>query len=219
MPGWQHFYETHQSPTFKLVSIAMEHTGPEAARPFVEKAGATFPTLVDEHALTSKHFGFKAVPNGVLLAGDGTIHYAKYGGFSINNPDDVEAVERFIKGEAPGPSPSGELPYRLGNTEQELVETRLRLGRLLDSIGRRDEAVAEWKAALHLDPENLVIRKQIWAACYPEKFYPTIDFDWQKDQLTRERQEEMAAGICGPDGCPLPRMLSTSESRHVEGDS
>jgi hypothetical protein len=40
---------------------------------------------------------------------------------------------------------------------------------------------------------------------HPEKFHPTIDVDWQRGQLTRERADEIAQGICGPDGCPLPR--------------
>jgi hypothetical protein len=42
-------------------------------------------------------------------------------------------------------------------------------------------------------------------ATYPEKFHPTIDFAWQQWQLGREREAELARGICGPDGCPLPR--------------
>ncbi len=183
----------------------MEHTGAEAARPYVDKAGASFPTLIDEHGLASMLLGFKVVPNGVLLDSEGTIRYAKYGGFSVSKAEDVAAVERFIKGEIPGPSPESDIPYELGPAEQDLVETKLRLGHLLDSLGRRDEAIQEWKAALRLDPENFIIRKQIWAALYPEKFHPAIDFDWQKGQLEQERQEEIAAGICGPDGCPLPR--------------
>lgn len=38
---------------------------------------------------------------------------------------------------------------------------------------------------------------------FPERFSPEIDFEWQKEQLTRERAEEAAA--CGPDGCALPQ--------------
>lgn len=184
--------------------MALEHTGAEAARPFVEKAGATFPTVIDEEGLTSTLLGFKLVPNGVLVDGDGTIRYAKYSGFSIDKPDDVAAVARFLEGKDPGPGSQKKAPYTLGEAEQELVATKLRLGRLLDSLGRRDEAIAEWQAALRLDPENLVIRKQIWVARYPEKFHPTIDWDWQKVQLEKEKQEEVASGVCGPDGCPLP---------------
>jgi hypothetical protein len=94
--------------------------------------------------------------------------------------------------------------YHLSETERMLVETQLRLGAELLRRGAHNEAVAEWKAALRHDPENLTIRKQIWMAEHPERFHPTIDFEWQKGQLERERSEEIAQGICGPDGCPLP---------------
>jgi hypothetical protein len=64
---------------------------------------------------------------------------------------------------------------------------------------------------LRLDPENFLIRKQIWAVEYPEKFHPTIDFVWQETQLRAEREAEIAAGICGPDGCPVPfAVLATT---------
>jgi hypothetical protein len=183
----------------------MEHTGAGSARPFVERAKASFVTVADEHGATSRALGFKAIPNGVLIDEDGVIRWTKFGGFTIDNADDVATVERFIRGEDLGEIPVSEQPYALGRVEQELIDVKLRLGRLLDELGRRDEAITEWTDALHLDPENLVIRKQIWMARYPEKFHPSIDFDWQKEQLAKEREEEIAAGICGPDGCPLPR--------------
>ncbi|MDQ3780735.1 MAG: thioredoxin family protein [Chloroflexota bacterium] len=204
MPGWQHFYAQRRSDNFELISVAMEHTGGDAARPFVEQAHPTFPTVVDEHGVTSTLLGFKAVPNGVLVDEDGVIRWAKYGGFSIDKPEDVEVVERFLRGEDPGPSPVQDVPYTLGPLERELVDSKLRLGRLLDSLNRREEAVTEWQAALRLDPENLVIRKQVWAAEHPEKFHPTIDWDWQREQLKQERENEIAAGVCGPDGSPVP---------------
>ncbi len=195
----------------------MEHTGGDAARPFVERAQTTFPTVVDEHGITSTLLGFKAVPNGVLVDEDGVVRWAKYGGFSIDKPEDVAVVERFLGGGDPGPSPVRATPYTLGPVERELVDTKLRLGRLLDSLDRRDEAVTEWRAALRLDPENLVIRKQIWAARHPERFHPTIDWDWQRDQLQREQEDEIARGVCGADGCPIPR--ATQQHPHAAPDS
>lgn len=149
------------------------------------------------------------VPNGVLVDSEGVIRYAKFGGFSIDTAEDVAVVERFVRGEDPGPSPDQRILYQLGHLERDLIATKLRLGRLLDAHGQRAEAVAEWQAALRLDPENLVIRKQIWAALHPEKFQPTIDWAWQKEQLARERAAEVTAGICGPDGCPIPRPSRT----------
>lgn len=191
--------------------MALEHTGRDSARPFVRLARATFPTVVDEHGVTAQAFGFKAVPNGILVDGDDIIRWTKFGGFSIDNPEDVAIVERFLRGEEI-PAAVQEPPYYLGPTEQELVATRLRLGREFDAQGRRDEAVHEWRKALRLDPENLVIRKQIWAALYPEKFHPSIDWDWQRTQLAQEREKEIAAGICGPDGCPIPQRTPAGET-------
>ncbi|GAE94849.1 hypothetical protein JCM21714_4044 [Gracilibacillus boraciitolerans JCM 21714] len=43
---------------------------------------------------------------------------------------------------------------------------------------------------------------------YPEKFGSEIDFDWQKEQLKKEKEEEEQRRnqglVCGPDGCFIP---------------
>jgi len=166
--------------------------------------GTTFPTAYDRHGVLSRILGFKVVPNGLLVDDCGTVRWAKFGGFSIDDPDDVATVERFLGGEDPGPSPVTSEPYALGPVERELIQTKLHLGDLLLQTGQRAEALAAWRDALRLDPENFTIRKQIWAAEHPEKFFPTIDFAWQQEQLARERADEIAEGVCGPDGCPLP---------------
>ncbi len=194
---------------FALVSIAVDAQGPEAARPWAEAAGATFTTVVDRENRLAALYDYKLVPNGIVLDEHGIVRYAKIGGFSVENAADVDAVQRLIDGDAGQiEAESRAVPYRLGATERELVETRMRLGSELFRRDAREEAVAEWQRALRLDPENLTIRKQIWMARYPEKFHPTIDFAWQTGQLQREREEELAAGICGPDGCPIPGATS-----------
>jgi tetratricopeptide (TPR) repeat protein len=204
LPGWQRFAEAHQNDPFELIAIAIDHDGPEAAIPFVAAAAATFPVLVDDQGVLSARLGFKVVPNGLLIDEAGIIRFAKYGGFDVAKPDDVATVERFIAGDDPGPSPESVAKYTLGPLERELVETKIRLGRAYGALGRRDEAIAVWREALRLDPENLTIRKQIWSTAHPEKFHPVIDWDWQREQLRAEREREIAAGICGPDGCPVP---------------
>ncbi len=182
----------------------MEHNGAERARPFVENAGVTFPVLVDEEGTSSARFGFKAVPNGVLIDTDGTIRWARYGGFSIDKPEDVDTVRRFFAGEEIEPYAAPDAPYELDEAQSQEVERLVRRGHQLLDEGRTDDAVQAWQQALAMDPENLVIRKQIWAARYPERFHPTIDWDWQTVQLKQERADEIARGICGPDGCPVP---------------
>lgn len=188
------------------MAIALEHNGAEMARPFIEQAGVTFPAFADETGVSSASFGFKAVPNGVLIDEDGTIQWAKYGGFSIDNADDVDVVRRFLSGERVEPSTQPEYPYQLGEDDSVTVERLTREARGLADRGDTAAAVDAWRAALRLDPQNLVIRKQIWEAEHPEKFHPVIDYDWQKVQLQKERDNEIARGICGPDGCPVPSM-------------
>lgn len=175
----------------------------EDAKRYVQAAQVTFPTLIDASGATSRAFDFKVVPNGVLVDAAGIVRYLKIGGFSIQNPDDVAVVERFLHGEDVGPGPEAETRYTLDPLTRELVETKLHLGHALLALGKRDAAVTEWQTALRHDPDNFVIRKQIWAALYPEKFHPSIDAEWQKSQLAAERAAELAAGWCGPDGCPI----------------
>jgi len=63
---------------------------------------------------------------------------------------------------------------------------RFALGTAQYQQDRTEEALASWRTALALDPPNFTVRKQIWMVEHPEKFYPTIDFGWQKEQLERE---------------------------------
>jgi tetratricopeptide (TPR) repeat protein len=60
-------------------------------------------------------------------------------------------------------------------------------GTALVRLGRGDEAVDAWRRALALDPANFVVRKQIWAHRHPDRFWPTIDLDWQGEEMARER--------------------------------
>jgi hypothetical protein len=164
----------------------------------------TFPSLVDDEGLLSARMGFLVVPNGLLIDEAGIVRWEKYGGFDAANPADIEVVERFIATGEPGPSPQEDIPYTLAPDHRERLEQLLQQGLAQHEAGDVAAAVATWRQALQIDPMNLTIRKQIWAIEHPEKFYPIIDWDWQKIQLETERAQEIADGICGADGCPIP---------------
>ncbi len=203
---WQQFVARNRDKPFQFVSVAVDTQGADAARPWAERAGATFPTVVDTDNTLAALYDYKLIPNGIFLDESGVIRYRKFGGFNAENADDVAAIQRLIDGEAAQIDlPPTVQPYLLAQTEQARVDERMRFGAQRFAQGARSDAIAAWTAALHLDPQNLTIRKQIWMATYPEKFHPTIDFAWQQGQLAREREAELALGICGPDGCPLPR--------------
>ena len=182
----------------------MDTQGSAAVRPWVERAGAIFPTVIDSENHLSQLYGYKIVPNVIVLDENGVIRYRKFS-FSIGNEADADAIQQLLDGKVEQIETQSYLaPYQLSQTERELVETRMRLGTEFFRQDKRDAAIAEWKAALRRDPENFTIRKQIWMAEYPERFHPTIDYPWQQAQLERERAAEITAGVCSPDGCPLP---------------
>ncbi len=178
------------------------------ARPWHEQAQAAFTTVVDRENVLARLHDAKVIPNGIVIAPDGSVRMSVIGGFDVARPEYPDGVRKLIRGEESVSRLTGSAPETsaVGTIESELVATKLRLGQALLALGQRDAAVAEWRWALFYDPDNFTIRKQIWILEHPEKFSPTIDFDWQKETLAREREEEaqLRAAGCGPDGCPLP---------------
>ena len=182
----------------------MDAGGVAAARPWVERAGATFPTVVDAENRLGLAYDFRAVPNGIVLDADQVVRYRKLGGFNCQHDDDCATVTRLLYGEALPMSAKStvEPPDNTAALRRELIETAWRLGLELRDRGAIEEAAAAWRRALRYDPDNFVIRKQIWALLHPERFREPIDYAWQQEQLARERAAEAAA--CGPTGCVLP---------------
>ena len=69
------------------------------------------------------------------------------------------------------------------------ANARFQLGLTLLEVGKKAEAMSEWRKALALDPKNWIIHKQIWAVEHPDKFYDgNVDFGWQKAQLEAEKR-------------------------------
>jgi len=66
--------------------------GEDAVRIWTERAGLTFPTLLDPDNRLGALFGFKAIPNGILIDREGVIRYTKFGGFGVRgepHPEDL----------------------------------------------------------------------------------------------------------------------------------
>ena len=61
-----------------------------------------------------------------------------------------------------------------------------REGLELYSADRVGDALARWRQGLQLDPDNYLIRKQIWAVENPERFYEgDVDYNWQQEQIAK----------------------------------
>ena len=137
--------------------------------------------MVDEDNLLGELYGFKAIPNGLLIDEAGVLRHKIISAFDINLPDTADFLEQWLT------SPSKDLERKefVGEDVEEpgssIALSHFRRG---VALKRLDEAVAEWQKAVVLEPDNYLIRKQVWAAEHPEKFYSgDVDYDWQGEQL------------------------------------
>jgi hypothetical protein len=216
LPGWQKFYDKFKDQDFEILSVSVDIQGAEVVKPYA--ADKTFKTVVDSENILANLFGFKIVPNGIFIDKEGTIRLIKQG-FSISNPDHVDAVEKLINGSVDQIVLDDEYYNPSNNVtdiEKQLSQTKFKLGMEYAKNGNKEEALKELDEALLLDTDNFLIRKQRWYIRYPDKFSPTIDIEWQQKQLEKEKADEarlIDAQICGPEGCVIPGTTNNNESK------
>lgn len=159
----------------------MDAQGAEFARPYVDNAEAKFPTLVDRENLLGQLYRFKAIPNGYLIDEDGIVEYRRLGGFDIRSPETRQIVEDWIaRAPEPHESPAEGHP----DAAHDQANSLFKQGLALYSDGLVAEAMEVWRRGVELEPDNYIIRKQIWAVENPDKFYQgNVDFDWQREQM------------------------------------
>lgn len=157
----------------------MDTQGPDLPRPFVEGTEDAFPTLIDADNVLGRYFGFKAIPNGVLVSTEGKVDAVVAGGFDIRRSETRELVETWLTGsEVPVLEPPRDLDW-----SEEALELFRGAGAAIRR-GDRHEAVRLLKEAYPLEPDNYIIRKQLWAIENPDRFYAgPVDYEWQRRQL------------------------------------
>ena len=160
----------------------MDAQGSEKPGGFVAKAGAAFTTVVDEENLLGRIYGFKAVPNGFFIDDKGIVRYRRLGGFDIHTPETSTLVDAWANGREPDLSsedPSNVLGPDFSEANQSFAR-----GLALYRTGGVSGALNEWRRGAALEPDNYIIRKQIWAVESPERFYDgSVDYDWQNEQI------------------------------------
>jgi hypothetical protein len=175
---WQRTWE-ERGKSFQMIAVAQDVQGEERVRPIVEERDVSFPVLVDRASALGRELGFRIVPSGFLVDVEGVIRYRHVDDFDVADPRVRWNLECFLAGEAIEPP---ENDVRMDAAALE----RFADGVELYAVGREEEAVAVWRAALELDPDNFVIRSQIWAVEHPEHFWPAVDREWQELQLVKE---------------------------------
>jgi tetratricopeptide (TPR) repeat protein len=162
-----------------MVAVAQDVQGEERVRPIVAEREVSFPVLVDREAVLGRELGFRIVPSGFFVDAECAVRHRHTNDFDIADPRVRWNLERFLAGEPTEEPAEGE------RMEPAALE-RFAKGADLYARGRTEEALTVWREALALDPDNFVIRSQIWAVEHPERFWPAVDREWQELQLVKE---------------------------------
>lgn len=162
-----------------MLAVAQDAQGVERVRPVAHARRVTFPVLVDRTSSLGRELGFRIVPTGFFVDGGGAIRYRHVNDFDVGDPRVRWNLERFLTGR---PTEQPEEDERMRPEALELFAR----GVGLYEDARPEEALPVWREALALDPDNFVIRSQIWALEHPERFYPAVDREWQELQLLKE---------------------------------
>lgn len=159
-------------------------------KPWHIKAKAQFVTLVDSQNIVGKRYNLKAIPYGVMIDEVGRLVKSP---FSINvaNKGVITMLENWLTDTTCNTTLLRSVKPTIRQETPDILEAnaRFQLGLTLLKIGKKTEAMEEWRKALALDPKNWIIHKQIWAVEHPDKFYDgNVDYGWQKAQLEAEKR-------------------------------
>lgn len=206
----------------------MDVQGPDAARPWYQKHGVTFPALVDAANTLGRLLGYKVIPNQFYIDELGIFHgsvsrqqlvkllakpmakvpadlaqrlqtaapsldFSTLRDRARSQPDDyaVQLAAGRAALTAAEPAAAVACLKRAVSLRPRSAEALTELAAAHLTQGQKVAAAAALKRARPLDPDNWLIRKQIWALEHPEHFYQgPVDFAWQREQIQREENIE-----------------------------
>ena len=173
-------YADIKSSNADILSVAVDLQGPEKSRPYHEEARAEFVTVVDEENSLARIFGYRAIPNGILVDEEGKLQFQQYGGFDIRTDETRGLVSAFIAG--------GDVSKQSAVESGGPASDHFERGLVHYKNGEVELARLVWREGIVLDPENWNMRKQLWAVENPDKFYSgKVDYSWQREQVQHGR--------------------------------
>ncbi len=172
------------------MSIAIDAQGASVVQPWHDNANAEFVTLVDSQNILGNRYNLKAIPYGVMIDEAGRMVKSPFN-INVAKKETIAMLEKWLSDPTYNATLLRNLKPLNKSQNPKVIEAnaRFQLGRTLLEIGKKAEAMAEWRKALTLDPKNWIIHKQIWAVEHPDKFYDgNVDYGWQKAQLEAEKR-------------------------------
>jgi hypothetical protein len=143
---WQALREELNPSGLEVVTVALDTGGADAARPFIEAAAPTHPSLIDQAHVTDELLGFVNVPMAVWIDEDGV----------LVQPAHVAQVTM------PPPGSDRPQPDTLPDNVRNVIETARRLPRTAEQYlpAMRDWAANGRDSRFALDPDQVIARSR-----------------------------------------------------------
>ncbi|MDX2274541.1 MAG: TlpA disulfide reductase family protein [Hyphomonadaceae bacterium] len=168
LPRWRELHDELSPDGLTIITVAQE-SSIEDARPFIERAEPTHPSLIDLNHQVSEAYGFINVPTVVWIDEAGKIarapkveHASNMYAFAhkLDCEPHLAALRRWVKEGVRDMSTSDIEAQTLTATwDDQMARAEFALGWHLHQIGRADAAKARFERAEQLAPLDWTIRR------------------------------------------------------------
>ena len=92
----QRVTETFKDKDVVILPISIDGTGDKAVKPYMEKHGFTFETLIDQRMEVARQFGVRGTPTTVVINRQGEIVARGLGPFDLESPEFTQYLNKLL---------------------------------------------------------------------------------------------------------------------------
>jgi peroxiredoxin len=92
----QRVTETLQGKEVVILPISIDGPGAKAVKPYMEKNGYTFDTLIDQRMEVARQFGVRGTPTTVVVNRQGEIVARGLGPFDLESPEFTQYLDKLL---------------------------------------------------------------------------------------------------------------------------
>ncbi len=168
MPVWQELYEELKGHGFVVITVALDKTADDA-RPFIETAAPTHPSLIDSDHVVADLYDFVNVPTVVWIDEQGRIVRPNDVAFGSDQFKDLHGIESaphhaalrawVTQNQIPFTAEQARERQMLPTNEVQLARAEFTLAWHLHQAGKTDAAERHFVRAGELAPHDFTIRR------------------------------------------------------------
>ena len=92
----QRVTETLKDKDLVILPISIDGSGEKAVKPYMEKQGYTFDTLIDQRLEVARQFGVRGTPTTVIVNRQGDIVARGMGPFDLESPEFTQYIDKLL---------------------------------------------------------------------------------------------------------------------------